>query len=143
MRREAASRAWIGTHCAFAATARGLVPAVTASGTVQDDPGDSFSPGGPGTVGFPVTIPAGTTHARFSLFNQNVSQPSDLDLYVFKGTTLVGSSGGGTSAEVVNLINPAAGTDYKVGPRFRRAGWTWNDVHPVHLAGRPATRVRR
>ena len=99
---------------AFAATARGLVPAVTVRGTVQDDPTDSFSPGGPGTVGFPVTIPAGTTHARFSLFNENVSQPSDLDLYVFKGTTLVGSSGGGTSSEVVNLINPAAGTDYKV-----------------------------
>jgi len=29
---------------------------------------------------------------------------------VFSGTTLVGSSGSGTSAEEVNLLNPAAGT---------------------------------
>ena len=41
----------------------------------------------------------------------NVTPASDIDLYVFNGrTTLVGASGGGTSAEEVNLLNPAAGT---------------------------------
>ncbi len=98
----------------FSAAARGLIPAVTANGSVDDDPGDSFSPAGPGVVAFPMTIAAGTTYARFSLFDANVSPASDIDLYVFKGTTLVGSSGGATSAEEVNLVNPVAGADYVV-----------------------------
>jgi subtilisin family serine protease len=92
----------------FAAAARGLVPAVTTPGTVADDPNNSFNPAGPGVVAIPVVIPAGTTHARFSLFNANVSPASDIDLYVYRGTTLVGASGGGTSAEEVNLLNPPA-----------------------------------
>ena len=98
----------------FTASPRGLVPAVTTAGSVGDDPTDSFVPGGPGTVAFPVTIPAGTTHARFSLFNANVTPPSDLDLYVYRNNAgspvLVGASGGGTSAEEVNLLNPVADT---------------------------------
>ena len=55
-------------------------------------------------------MPAGTTYARFSLFDADVDPGDDLDLYVYKGATLVGVSGGGTSAEEVNLVNPAAGT---------------------------------
>jgi hypothetical protein len=62
----------------------------------------------------PVTIPAGTTYARFSLFDANVSPASDIDLYVYKGTTFLGTSQGGTAAEEVNLLNPAAGSDYIV-----------------------------
>lgn len=99
----------------FTATARGLVPATATAGSVGDDPGDSFSPGGPGTVSFDVVVPAGTTYARFSLFDANVSPASDLDLYVFRVSTntQVGTSGGGTSAEEVNLLNPPADT-YRV-----------------------------
>ncbi len=92
----------------FSATARGLVAAGTTDGTVADDPTDTFTPGGPGTVAIPITIPAGTTYARFSLFDADVSPASDIDLYVYRGTSLVGSSGGGTSTEEVNLLNPAA-----------------------------------
>jgi hypothetical protein len=45
------------------------------------------------------------------LFDANVSPASDLDLYVYNSANvLVGASGGGTSAEEVNLLNPAAGT---------------------------------
>lgn len=96
---------------AFTAAARGLVPATTFAGTVADDPGDSFTPGGPGTISYNVGIPAGTTHARFSLFNDFTDGADDLDLYVFNsGGALVGASGGGTSAEEVNLLNPPAGT---------------------------------
>ncbi len=97
----------------FTATARGLVPATTFGGTIVDDPTDSFAPGGPGTVSFDVAVPAGTTYARFALFDASVSPASDLDLYVYQGTTLVGSSQGGTAEEEVNLLNPAAAT-YKV-----------------------------
>jgi hypothetical protein len=60
-----------------------------------------------------VAIPADTTYARFSLFDADVNPGSDIDLCVFRGTTLVGSSGSGTSAEEVNLLNPQA-ADYTV-----------------------------
>ena len=93
----------------FSATARGLIPATTFAGSVADDPTDNFVPGGPGQVAIPVTVPAGTTYARFSLFDAFVSPASDIDLYVYLGATLVGGSGSGTSAEEVSLVNPAAG----------------------------------
>jgi hypothetical protein len=96
----------------FEATARGLIPATTTDGTVPDDPGDSFSPTGPGVVAIPITIPAGTTYARFSLFDAFVSPPSDIDLYLYKGTSLVAASGGSTSNEQISLLNPTAGSDY-------------------------------
>jgi hypothetical protein len=98
----------------FSVTPRGLIPATTFIGSVMTDPDGTFNPvPGPEVVSFDVVVPAGTTYARFSLFDANVSTPSDLDLYVYLGTTQVGLSGGGTSAEEVNLLNPAAGT-YKV-----------------------------
>jgi hypothetical protein len=94
---------------AFGAAARGLIPAVMTAGSVADDPTDTFDPSGPGVTAIPVTIAAGTTYARFSLFDGNVTPASDLDLYVFKGGTLVGGSATGTSNEEVNLLNPTAG----------------------------------
>ncbi len=88
----------------FSATPRGLVAATTATGSVVTG----------GSVDFAVTIPAGTTYARFSLFDTDVSQPSDLDLEVYNSSgAQVGGSGSGTSAEEVNLVNPPEGT-YKV-----------------------------
>jgi hypothetical protein len=97
---------------AFGASARGLIPATITDGTITDDPANSFSPTGQGVVAIPFTIPDGVTYARFSLFDANVSPASDIDLYLFKGATLVGASGGGTSSEEVNLLNPPAGADY-------------------------------
>jgi subtilisin family serine protease len=94
----------------FTAAARGLIPATTTTGSITDDPGNSFSVTGPGVVAIPVTIPAGTTYARFSLFNADVPAGSDIDLYVYRGATRVGASGGGTSNEGVNLVAPAADT---------------------------------
>jgi subtilisin family serine protease len=94
---------------AFSATARGLVPAAITAGTVADDPTDSTcSLSSPNAQLIPVAIPAGTTYARFSLFDADVTPGADIDLCVFRGTTLAGSSGSGTSAEEVNLLNPAA-----------------------------------
>jgi hypothetical protein len=96
---------------AFSAAPRGLIEAVVVPGTVNDDPNNSFSPTGQGVVAIPVTIgPGTTTYARFSLFDADVLAGSDIDLYVYRGTTLVGSSGGGTAAEEVNLVNPVAGS---------------------------------
>jgi hypothetical protein len=57
-----------------------------------------------------IAVPAATTYARFSLFDADVNPGTDIDMCVFSGTTLVGSSGSGTSAEEINLLSPAAGT---------------------------------
>jgi subtilisin family serine protease len=103
-----------GYSGAFTATPRGLVPAAVTPGTVADDPTDgSCSLSSPNAQLIPVSVPAGTTYARFSLFDADVNSGSDIDLCVFRGTTLVGSSGSGTSAEEVNLLNPTA-ADYTV-----------------------------
>jgi subtilisin family serine protease len=101
-----------GYDGAFTATARGLIPAALTSGTVLDDPtnGDC-SLTAPNARLVPVTIPAGTTYARFSLFDADVNAGADIDLCVFNSAgTFVGGSGTGTSAEEVNLLNPAADT---------------------------------
>ncbi|MCG2591944.1 S8 family serine peptidase [Ramlibacter sp. XY19] len=93
-----------GYDGAFSATARGLVPAVKASGSVATD----------GTADFLVTVPAGMSHVRFSTFDSDVSQASDIDMEVYNSAgTLVGSSGGSTAQEEVNIRNPAADT-YRV-----------------------------
>ena len=95
----------------FSATARGLVPAVITGDTVLDDPTNgTCSLSGPGKFQVPVTVPAGTTYARFQLFGSDANANSDIDLCVFQGTTQVGSSTTGTSDEIVNLTNPAAGS---------------------------------
>jgi Subtilase family/Fibronectin type-III domain/Peptidase inhibitor I9/PA domain len=95
----------------FTATARGLIPALVTLGTVAQDPDSTFDPASTaGTIAIPVTIAAGTTYARFSLFESDVATGSDMDMYVFNSAgTLVGQSATGTSAEEVNLASPAAG----------------------------------
>lgn len=90
-------------------TARGLQAAATAAGSVADDPTNTFVVGGPGVTAHTVVVPAGTTYSRFSLFDTNVDGAHDLDMYVYKGLTLVGSSGSGTAQEEVNLKDPVAG----------------------------------
>jgi len=96
---------------AFTATARGLIPAAVTPGTVNDDPTDSTcSLQSPNAQLVPVVVPAGTTYARFSLFDADVTAGSDIDMCVFNSAgTQVGASGTGTSAEEVNLLSPAAG----------------------------------
>jgi subtilisin family serine protease len=96
----------------FTATPRGLIPAVVTPGTVPQDPNQSFAGCGDtvGLVMIPVVVPAGTTYARFNLFDADVDAGSDIDLYVCRGSTLVGTSGSGTSAEQVSLVDPTAGT---------------------------------
>ena len=90
-----------GYNGAFSATARGLVPAATASGAVATG----------GSVDFAVSVGAGSTYARFALFDADVSQASDIDLEVYNAAgVLVGASGSATSTEEVNLLNPSAGT---------------------------------
>jgi hypothetical protein len=89
----------------FSVTARGLVPAQTLTDQVVDN---EYQTAPDCQV---VTVPAGTTYARFSLFNSTTTPDSDLDLEVYNSSWgFVAGSGGGTSDEEVNLVNPAAGT---------------------------------
>jgi hypothetical protein len=100
-----------GFSGAFGASPVGLVPAAVTAGVVADDPTDSScSLTSPNAQQIAVNIPAGTTYARFSLFDADVNAGSDIDMCVFRGATQVGGSGSGTSAEEVSLVNPAAGT---------------------------------
>lgn len=100
-----------GYDGAFGVTPRGLVAAMVSAGVVADDPTDSTcSLSSPNAQKIDVVVPAGITYARFSLFDADVNAGSDIDMCVFNGTTQVGSSGSGTSAEEVNLTAPAAGT---------------------------------
>jgi hypothetical protein len=86
--------------------ATGLVPATRNSATVGQGETQCFN----------VTVPAGAKIARFQLFNTDTAGGSDtdLDLDVFNGPngtgSSVGSSGGGSSDELVSLSSPAAGT---------------------------------
>jgi len=95
----------------FSATGRGLVPGVETAGTVDQDPDQTFDPNdSTGTVAIQVDVPAGSTYARFQTLDADVTPGTDIDLYVYRGGSLVGSSAGGTSSEIVNLVNPAAAT---------------------------------
>ena len=101
-----------GYSGSFTATPRGLVPSTTTSGTVAQDPDQTFNPADPtGTVAIPVVIPGGTTYARYSLFDAEVAPGTDLDLYVYQGSTLVGSSANDASTETVSFAfaTPTAG----------------------------------
>ena len=93
-----------GYNGPFTATPRGLIPSIITPGTVTQDPDQIFDPSdSTGTIAIPVTIPAGSTYVRYSLFDADVAPGSDMDLYVYQGATLVGASSSGTSAEEVNF----------------------------------------
>ena len=95
----------------FTATGRGLVAATTESRTVLDDPTDgACSLTAPNAQLHSVVVPVNTTYARFQLFDEFTDGNDDIDLCVYRGATLVGSSGSGTSAEVVSVVNPTAAT---------------------------------
>jgi hypothetical protein len=95
---------------AFSMSTRGLLAATQNPGTVSDDPTNTFVVGGPGQTVHNITIPAGTTYARFALYDDAIPAGNDLDLYIYnEDGEQVGLSGSGTSQEIVNLVNPAAG----------------------------------
>jgi len=97
----------------YTAGAHGLVAATMTEGNVPDDPGDSFSPSGPGVTLHMINVPAGSAYARFSLFDAYTDGNDDLDLYVYYPSgSFAGSSGSGTSAEQVDVANPPAGDYY-------------------------------
>ena len=88
----------------FSVSPVGLVPATRNTNSIVTGASQCYD----------VPVAAGAQIARFQLFNADTSVPADLDLDVFNGPggtgTNVGSSGGGSSDEVVTLSAPTAGT---------------------------------
>jgi hypothetical protein len=98
---------------------RGLIPSQVFSGTVPDDPTNNFNTGNPagnqGITTHDIVVPAGTSIFRISMFDAETDGDDDIDLYLYRvnadsSLTLVGLSGGGTSAEQIQLANPDAAT---------------------------------
>lgn len=95
----------------FSMAVRGLLAATQNAGQVSDDPTNSFVVGGAGITAHSIVIPAGTTYARFALYDDQIPAGNDLDLYIYNSDgEEVGASGSGTSQEIVSLKSPAAGT---------------------------------
>ena len=120
----------------FAASPAGLVPAAVTPDTVSQDPDQIFDGpfDQPGVVAIPVTLPAGTTYARFQLYDSDVAAGSDLDLYVYQGGSLVGSSGGGTAAEQVNFaFNSPTGGDMQYTAYIHGWGVTGTTPFKLHV----------
>ncbi|MFV8782892.1 S8 family serine peptidase [Microbulbifer sp. SA54] len=95
-----------GYEGSYSSVINGLVAGAANSGAVVDGEADLIF----------VTIPEGTSFARFALFDEDVGAGNgsdDLDLQVLgpasAGYPLAGSSGNSTSAEKVDLLQPAAG----------------------------------
>lgn len=100
----------------LSASAAGLVAATPTTEQLKAPTSSGFDTAnpaaGPSTQKVTVTVPAGTRLARFSTFDRDYATGTDLDMFVYRGgtSTLVGSSGGSTAEEQVDLANPAAGT---------------------------------
>jgi hypothetical protein len=85
----------------FSVVPAGLDAAIQRAGSVAKDAASCFD----------FSVPAGALHARFALYDADTSGngEDDLDLEIYRGSTLVGSSGGVTAEERVDLPLPTAG----------------------------------
>ena len=101
-----------GTTGSLTSSVDGLVGVTPTVGSVVVGAFDATAPvADADTKVYDVTIPAGTVAARFSL--DSADDTADLDLYVYRGTTLVALSASGSADEQVTMKAPTAG-DYHV-----------------------------
>jgi subtilisin family serine protease len=90
-------------------TVSGLVGVTPIADSVTTGDFDSTNPiADADTKHYQVVVPAGTRAVRFSL--DSADDTADLDLFVYKGTTLVGLSASGAADEQVTFLDPAAAT---------------------------------
>jgi hypothetical protein len=107
----------------------GLVAPTVTSQSV-DGVNTSFDPSAPedapGVAHFTVTVPAGTKLARFATFTSEHLLGTELDLFVYRGGTLVGSAPGAWAERAVTVSEP--GTYDIFIPRFTLPGPQVQDV---------------
>jgi hypothetical protein len=91
--------------------ARGLVQATTTAASVAQDPDTTFNRTDPtGTYSKLINVPAGLKLFRVGIDESSITPSgTDLDVYVYVGTTLVGQSADGDSNEMVTFVDPPAG----------------------------------
>ena len=89
---------------------RGPVPATKTTFTLAQDPDATFDPAvATGTFKKDVVVPGGAIF-RAGIYEDAITPTgTDLDFYVYLGTTLVGASADGDSNEEVTLRNNGAG----------------------------------
>jgi uncharacterized protein YfaP (DUF2135 family) len=92
--------------------ARGLVPATTTPANVAQDPDQDFvRTDATGTFKQDIVVPAGLSLVRVGIDEAFIANAgTDLDVYVYNGTTLVAQAADGDSNEMVTLNAPAAAT---------------------------------
>jgi hypothetical protein len=91
------------------ATLHGLVGVTPIADSVATGPFDVNNPvADADTKRYQVTVPAGTTAARFSV--DSADNTADLDLFVYRNGQFVGQSASGAADEQVTLVGPAEGT---------------------------------
>jgi subtilisin family serine protease len=113
----------IGYDGTLTATVAGLVPAVQSPWTVAQDPDQTFNPADPtGTFSKSVVVPANSLF-RAGIYEDAITPSgTDIDLYVYLGTSLVGFSADGDSNEEVTLRTGASGVTLTVYVH----GWSTN-----------------
>jgi hypothetical protein len=90
-------------------TVAGLVGVTPVADSVAAGPFDTAAPADDAATNkYSVVVPAGTKLARFSLDSDD--NTADLDLFVYKGSTLVALSASGAADEQVTLFSPVAAT---------------------------------
>lgn len=103
-----------GFSGSMTATVAGLAASPGHTAALSGATGQTFPEAAPvassHTAKFSVTVPAGTKYLRVQSSNSDFVAGTDSDLFLYRGTTLVGKSTSGTSAEWVNVTNPVAAT---------------------------------
>jgi hypothetical protein len=91
--------------------ARGLVAATATSESVAQDPDQTFDPTvTTGTFSKTIAVPAGLKLFRVGIDESSITPSgTDLDVYVYVGTTRVGQASDGDSNEMVTFVDPPAG----------------------------------
>jgi subtilisin family serine protease len=123
-----------GYDGALNATVGGLVPATSTPWTVAQDPDQSFNPAvATGTFKFDVSVPAGSV-LRATISEDAITPAgTDLDLFVYRGSTLVGLSSDNDSNETATVTNTSTTATYSVyvhgfdtnGPSANGTLFTW------------------
>ncbi|RLQ21725.1 hypothetical protein DWB85_10565 [Seongchinamella sediminis] len=102
----------------YSINVHGLAAADMQEGTVVDDPANDINTALGTGVGISVHFverAEGAVHQRISLFDDYTDGVDDLDLYVFDAdSNFVAGSGSGTSAEQVDIPNPASDGYYVI-----------------------------
>jgi len=92
--------------------ARGLVAGTETDTNVTQDPNQSFDRTDPtGTFSQDIVVPAGLSLFRVGIDEAFVANAgTDLDVYLYNGTTFVAQAADGDSNEMITLVSPAAAT---------------------------------